>query len=145
MEAATALMRTRYDRPDNAPVDSLLCLDTVQPSYEHSHEGMRVRHLRGFDSRTGDFPPRISDQCRLAFSAGDAALSTRGASLQDVVRVVYLVKDASKLSSCGSFASNALGDNRPATTVLVVKKFDRPEVEIELELIARIPEDALAS
>ncbi|MCH4092546.1 Rid family hydrolase [Acetobacter sp.] len=145
MEAATALMRTRYDRPENTSADPLLRLDTVQPSYEQSHEGMRVRRLRGFDSRTGDFPPRISDQCRLAFSAGDAALSSRGASLQDVVRVVYLVKDASKLSSCGSFTSNALGDNRPAITVLVVEKFDRPEIEIELELIARVPEDALAN
>lgn len=142
MEAA-ALMRTRYDRPRNNQTDSLLQFDSVQPSYEHSHEGMRVRRLRGFDSRTGRFPARIGDQCRLAFSAGGVALSARGATLQDVVRVVYLIKDASKLSSCGSFASDALGANRPATTVLVVEKFDRPEIEIELELIARIPEHAL--
>jgi hypothetical protein len=115
----------------------------LQPWCEQLRDGLRLRRLRGYDQRSGNLPARMSEQCRLAFNAGRAALSERGIALKDVMQVIYLVKDASKLSSCGSFVSDALGDLRPVSTVVLVDGFDSPDVEIELELIARHPVEAL--
>lgn len=56
-------------------------------------EGLCLRNVTGFDLRIGAFPEPIAEQCRLAFSAGAASLSKNGSSLEDVVRVVYLVKN----------------------------------------------------
>ncbi|WP_242010105.1 Rid family hydrolase [Acetobacter conturbans] len=132
-------------RRENDLTEPLPRFEMDQPTCEQSRQNLRLKHLRGYDRRSGRFPARIADQCRLAFCAGDAMLSTKGASLRDVVRVTYLVKNVGHLSTCGSFVSDMLGDNRPATTVLVVEQFDRPEVEIELELTARMPEVAALS
>lgn len=137
MEAAVAM------KNEAESSDPLCRTDTVQPSYERMRNGFRVRHLRGFDREAGRFPVRVADQCRLALSAGNAALSEKGASLEDVVHVTYLVKEAGQLSTCGSFIRDMLGDNRPATTVLVVRQFDRSDVEIEVEMVARMPEASL--
>ncbi|GBR03071.1 Rid family hydrolase [Acetobacter oeni] len=115
-----------------------LCAESILPKYEQGRGGLRLSRIRGYDRHAGRFPARITDQCRLAFSAGNAALLARGASLQDVVRVIFVVKDAGQLTSCAPFVSNALGANRPAATVMVVDSFDSPDVEIELELITHI-------
>ncbi|NHO32370.1 Rid family hydrolase [Acetobacter fallax] len=124
-----------------ASQDAAQLAESILPRCEQARKGLRLRRIRGYDRHSGCFPDRITDQCRLAFSAGSAALLARGASLQDVVRVIYVVKDAGKLTSCAPFVSNALGANRPAATVMVVKGFDVPDVEIELELITHMQEN----
>lgn len=120
--------------------DQTFCPEMTPPRCERARGGLRVRNVRGYDRRKGCFPKRIAEQCRLAFSTGSEVLSERGVSLDDVVRVVYLVKDAGQLSSCAPFMREALGENRPATTVLIVDGFDRPDVEIEMELVVRTPD-----
>ncbi|NHN84926.1 hypothetical protein GOB93_09765 [Acetobacter musti] len=117
------------------PSDPARTTESILPCCEQARGGLRLRRVRGYDRHSGCFPARIADQCRLAFSAGSAALLARGASLEDVVRVIYVVKDAGQLTSCAPFVSNALGANRPAATVMVVEDFDVPDVKIELELI----------
>lgn len=121
------------------PAETVRNTESQLPSCERAGNGLRLRRVRGYDRRAGRFPACMSEQFRLAVSAGDAALCARGASMEDVVRVIYLVKDASQFGTCVPFVTNIFGASRPAATVLVVDGFDRPDVEIELELITRRP------
>lgn len=107
---------------------------------EQERDGISLRRVRGFDRHADHFPPRMSEQLRLAFSAGRAALAARGASMTDVVRVIYRVKDTEGLPHCAPFLYGAFGERQPISTLLVVPEFERPDVEIEIDLIARLPE-----
>ena len=98
---------------------------------------VRVRRVTGFDRRKGGFPRRLSEQCRQALMNGAQSLESAGLSMQDVVRVVYLVHDADAFPACFPFLRDAFGDARPAVTMRLVSGFDIPDVQIELELFAR--------
>ncbi|MCQ8239439.1 Rid family hydrolase [Rhizosaccharibacter radicis] len=98
---------------------------------------VRIRRVTGFDRRRGGFPSRLSEQCRQALMNGSDSLAAAGLSMQDVVRVVYLVRDADAFPACFPLLRDAFGDARPAATLRLVCDFDVPDVKIELELIAR--------
>ncbi len=98
---------------------------------------VRVRCITGFDRSQNGFPRRLSEQCRQALANGARSLEAAGLSMQDVVRVIYLVHDADAFPACFPFLRDAFGDARPAATMRLVSGFDIPHVKIELELIAR--------
>jgi hypothetical protein len=104
---------------------------------ERREQEVRVRRVTGFDRRRGGFPARLSEQCRQALQNGSESLAAAGLSMQDVVRVVYLVRDADAFPACFPLLRDAFGDARPAATLRLVGDFDVPDVKIELELIAR--------
>jgi hypothetical protein len=101
-----------------------------------------VHRLDGFDRRRGGYAPRVSEQCRQALSAGVKALSAQGLSLRDVIRVVYLVRDADAFSSCFPLLREVFGDSRPAATLRLVTGFANPEIEIEIELLVGLADGA---
>jgi 2-iminobutanoate/2-iminopropanoate deaminase len=101
-----------------------------------------VHRLDGFDRRRGGYAPRVSEQCRQALSAGVMALSAQGLSLRDVIRVVYLVRDADAFSSCFPLLREVFGDSRPAATLRLVTGFANPEIEIEIELLVGLTDGA---
>lgn len=109
------------------------------PFSERTRSGFHFRKIRGSDPQTGRYPERMTDQCRLAFSAAQALLREKKSDFGDVVRVIYIVKDAARLAACAPFVSDAFGPHRPATTVLAVSSLGDPEAEIELELITHDP------
>ncbi len=97
---------------------------------------VRVRRITGFDRSRNGFSRRLSEQCRQALANGARSLETAGLSMQDVVRVIYLVHDADAFPACFPLLRDAFGDARPAATMRLVSGFDSPHVKIELELIA---------
>ena len=57
--------------------------------------------------------------------------------MQDVVRVVYLVRDAEAFPACFPYLRDAFGEARPAATLRFVDGFEVDGMQIELELVAR--------
>ena len=98
---------------------------------------VRVRCVTGFDRGQGQLPGRLSDQCRQALRNGAESLASAGMSMQDVVRVTYLMQDVDAFPACFPMLRDAFGDARPGATLRLVGGFDAPGVQIELELVAR--------
>ncbi|WP_428390272.1 Rid family hydrolase [Lichenicoccus sp.] len=92
-----------------------------------------MRALSGFDRGQGG----IAEQCRLALRQGAESLAAAGLRMEDVVRVTYLVRDADAFPSCFGMLRDAFGDARPGATLRLVGGFDRPDMQIEIELVAR--------
>src|SRR5579872_5037337 len=64
-----------------------------------------------------------------------AALSQAGASLQDVVRVTYLLPDGSDFPKCWPVLRKYFGEVRPAATMISAGLAD-PRMQIEIEVTA---------
>jgi enamine deaminase RidA (YjgF/YER057c/UK114 family) len=67
----------------------------------------------------------------------EATLREAGASLADVVRVIYILADASQFSECWPILRKYFGDIRPAATMISAALAD-PRMRIEIEVTARI-------
>ena len=100
------------------------------------HE-VRVRSVTGYDRGQGRLPRRLSEQFRHALRNGAESLASAGLSMQDVVRVTYLVHDVDAFPACFPLLRDAFGTARPAATLRLVEGFDIPGMQIELELVAR--------
>lgn len=98
---------------------------------------VHLRSVTGFDHGQGRFPQRLSDQCRQALRNGAETLASAGLSMEDVVRVTYLIRDTDAFPACFPLLRDAFGDARPAATLRMVGGFASEDVQIELELIAR--------
>ncbi|MDG6094885.1 hypothetical protein LOC54_07135 [Acetobacter sp. AN02] len=114
--------------------------EPVKFSCDRRHGRLTLRRLTGYDAGTGRYPERMSEQLRLAVTHGVHSLSEAGVALEDVVKVIYRVRDAQRLPSCLSGLGDPFADATPASVFQIVDSFERPDVEIEVELVARIRE-----
>ncbi|MFW7268582.1 hypothetical protein ACMAUO_11510 [Gluconacetobacter sp. Hr-1-5] len=96
---------------------------------------IHVRHLTGIDPRTGGNPPCLKEQCRVALDRGARALARDGYRLQDVTRIIFLMRDTDGFPSCFPLLRDAFGTGRPGTTLRLVTGFDEPGAQIEIELV----------
>lgn len=97
-----------------------------------------VAGTTGYDYATMSMPDSIQDQCRNALQTIEKALKQAGASLDDVVRVTYVVPDSSLWPECWPVTSKAFGRARPAA-MMISAALQEPEMKIEIEVTARIP------
>lgn len=95
-----------------------------------------VSGTTGYDYATMTMPPAVEDQCRNALATIARALAEAGASLDDVVRVRYILPDKADWPSCWPIVSEAFGTARPAATMLMAG-LQEPEMRIEIEAMAR--------
>ena len=95
-----------------------------------------VSGTTGYDYATMTMPPAVEDQCRNALGTIARALAEAGASLDDVVRVRYILPDKADWPSCWPIVSEAFGTARPAATMLMAG-LQEPEMRIEIEAMAR--------
>ena len=95
-----------------------------------------VSGTTGFDYRTMTIEPGIGAQTRQCLANIAAALGEAGASLDDVVRVTYIVPDAAQFEACWPLLREAFGRARPAATMLSAGLLD-PRMRIEIEVTAR--------
>ena len=95
-----------------------------------------VSGTTGYDYATMTMPPAVEDQCRNALGTIARALAEAGASLDDVVRVRYILPDKADCPSCWPIVSEAFGTARPAATMLMAG-LQEPEMRIEIEAMAR--------
>ena len=97
-----------------------------------------VAGTTGYDYTTMTMPADVTDQCRNALGTIDRALQEAGASLNDVVRVRYILPDPADWPPCWPITSKAFAVARPAAT-MISAALQEPEMKIEIEVTARLP------
>lgn len=99
-------------------------------------EWVFVSGTTGFDYATMTIPDNIVAQAEQCFKNIEAALKQAGSSLQDVVRVNYVVPIASEFEQCWPVMRHYLGDIRPAAMMISAGLADA-RMRIEIEVTAR--------
>lgn len=94
-----------------------------------------VSGTTGFDYATMSISADIGEQAEQALRNIEAALREAGASLADVVRVTYILPDASQFQACWPVLRKHFGDVRPAATMISAGLAD-PRMRIEIEVTA---------
>ena len=97
-----------------------------------------VAGTTGYDYKTMSMPEAITDQCRNALATIGKALEDAGSGLDHVVRVTYIVPDASEWPDCWPITSEVFAKARPAA-MMFSAGLQNPEMKIEIEVTARIP------
>lgn len=95
-----------------------------------------VSGTTGFDYATMTIDPDPVAQARQCFANIEQALAQAGCTLADVVRVRYLLTDASLFETLGPVFGERFGEIRPAATAMVVGLVD-PRMKLEIEVQAR--------
>lgn len=92
-----------------------------------------VSGTTGFDYATMTISDDVAVQAEQCFQNIAAALAQAGASLNDVVRVTYLLPNAQDFAACAPVLRRHLGEVRPAATMQCVGLLDaRMKIEIEV-------------
>lgn len=97
-----------------------------------------VAGTTGYDYATMTMPDDVADQCRNTLATIEGALAEAGASLDDVVRVRYILPDPADWPACWPVVSEAFARARPAAT-MISAALQEPEMKIEIEVTARLP------
>ncbi len=84
----------------------------------------------------GAIPDDVESQTRLCFRAIDAILGEASMSLADLVRLNAYVASAQHLAGYMKVRDEFVGNPPPASTLMVVQGFARPEFKVELEAVA---------
>ncbi|MCL4743969.1 MAG: RidA family protein [Burkholderiaceae bacterium] len=95
-----------------------------------------VSGTTGFDYATMTIDDDIVAQAGQCLRNIASALEQAGASLQDVVRVIYIVPDAAAFPACWPVLREHFGEIRPAATMISAGVAD-PRIRIEIEVTAR--------
>jgi enamine deaminase RidA (YjgF/YER057c/UK114 family) len=101
-------------------------------------EWVFVSGTTGFDYATMTISPNIAEQAEQALRNIVAALADAGASLADVVRVTYIVPDATEFPASWPVLRRYFGDVRPAAT-MISAGLAEARMKIEIEVTARRP------
>lgn len=94
-----------------------------------------VAGTTGYDYATMSMPDDITAQAENAMATIARALEEAGFSMSDVVRVRYIVTDASFADPVFSVVGRWLKDIRPAATMIIAGLI-RSEMKIEIEATA---------
>ncbi|WP_137917566.1 RidA family protein [Hydrogenophaga sp. 2FB] len=97
-----------------------------------------VSGTTGFDYATMTIADDVVAQAEQCFQNIAAALREAGASLDDVVRVNYVLPDASLFEACWPVLRKHLGRARPAAMMITAGLLD-PRMKIEVEVTALKP------
>jgi enamine deaminase RidA (YjgF/YER057c/UK114 family) len=95
-----------------------------------------VSGTTGFDYQTMTIAEGVVEQTEQCFRNIQSALAQAGASLQDVVRVRYVLPKADEFAQCWPVLRKYFGDVRPAAMMISAGLAD-PRMRIEIEVTAR--------
>ena len=96
-----------------------------------------VAGTTGYDYASMTIAEGVAEQCEQAFRNIQAALAEAGASMEDVVRVTYIVPRREDWEPCWPVTRRWLGNARPAST-LIHAGLQTDAMRIEIEVTARI-------
>jgi enamine deaminase RidA (YjgF/YER057c/UK114 family) len=99
---------------------------------------VHVSGTTGFDYTRMEISPDAVAQAHQCFSNIAAALAQAGATLDDVVRVRYLLADAESFAVLAPIFGQYFSRARPAATAMVVGLID-PRMRLEIEVTAHRP------
>jgi enamine deaminase RidA (YjgF/YER057c/UK114 family) len=94
-----------------------------------------VSGCTGYDYSKMTMSEDLLEQAEQCFRNIEAALQQAGASLKDVVRVTYILPDASQFEKCWPVLRKHFGEIRPACTMLSAG-LAQPSMKIEIEVTA---------
>ena len=81
-------------------------------------------------------PEDAGAQAELCFSNIVAVLAEAGLGLKDIVRINAYVTDRAHMKPYMAVRDRLVGDPPPASTLMIVSGFARPEFKVEIEVIA---------
>ena len=118
--------------------------DTIHPpfaKYAHAVEveaGARIVFCSGQlgIGRDGVIPDDVEAQARLCFRAIQAVLGEAAMSLGDLVRLNAYVASAQYLGGYMKVRDEFVSNPPPASTLMIVQGFARPEFKVEIEAVA---------
>jgi 2-iminobutanoate/2-iminopropanoate deaminase len=122
--------------------------DAIHPpfaKYAHGVEvdpGARIIFCSGQlgIGRDGIIPDDVEGQARLCFHAIAAILGEASMSLEHLVRLNAYVVSAQYLGGYMKVRDEFVSNPAPASTLMIVQGFARPEFKIEIEAVAaRVP------
>jgi enamine deaminase RidA (YjgF/YER057c/UK114 family) len=99
-------------------------------------EWVFVSGTTGFDYKTMTISDNLAEQTEQCLSNIDAALKQAGARIRDVVRVTYVLPNASDFPQCWPTLRKYFGEVRPAAMMISAGLAD-PRMKIEIEVTAR--------
>ncbi len=99
-------------------------------------EWIFVSGTTGYDYTTMTLARDVASQADQALRNIAAALAQANASLADVVRVTYILPDASEFQQCWPVLKRYFGESRPAATMISAGLLE-PAMRIEIEVTAR--------
>lgn len=94
-----------------------------------------VSGTTGFDYSTMSIAEDLLQQTEQCLKNIDSALQEAGASLRDVVRVTYVLPDATEFEQCWPVLRKYFGEVRPAAMMISAGLAD-PRMKIEIEVTA---------
>ncbi len=94
-----------------------------------------VAGTTGPDPETKIMPEDVSQQTRNAMSIIVKALDQAGFDLRDVVRVNYILTEATYVDAVFAVVGSHFSDVRPAATMIIAGLI-RPEMKVEIEVTA---------
>lgn len=95
-----------------------------------------VSGTTGYDYATMTIAPDVAAQCDQAFRNIAAALAQADATLDDVVRVTFIVPNRADWEPCWPVVKTYFGKARPAST-LIHAGLQTDAMKIEIEVMAR--------
>jgi enamine deaminase RidA (YjgF/YER057c/UK114 family) len=95
-----------------------------------------VSGTTGFDYATMRISEGVVEQAEQCMKNIAGALEQAGASIPDVVRVRYILPNASDFESCWPTLRRYFGEVRPAATMISCSLID-PRIKIEIEVTAK--------
>ena len=95
-----------------------------------------VSGTTGFDYSKMSISDDLVDQAEQCFKNIQQALNEAGASLEDIVRVTYVLPDAADFPKCWPTFRKYLGQIRPAAMMISAGLSD-PRMRIEIQATAR--------
>ncbi len=81
-------------------------------------------------------PDDVGEQAQLCFANIAAILGEAGLDLSDIVRINAYVTDRAYLRAYMDVRDRLFADPAPASTLMIVSGFARPEFKVEIEVIA---------
>ena len=100
-----------------------------------------VSGTTGYDYTTMTLADGVVAQCRQTLANIAAALAEAGGSLDDVVRVTYIVPNPADFEPCWPLLREAFAKARPAATMISTVVIN-PGIKIEIEVTARLRKKA---
>jgi enamine deaminase RidA (YjgF/YER057c/UK114 family) len=94
-----------------------------------------VSGTTGFDYSTMSIAESLLDQTEQCLKNVTAALQQAGATVEDVVRVTYVLPEGAEFPECWPVLRKYFGDVRPAAMMICAGLAD-PRMKIEIEVTA---------
>ena len=84
----------------------------------------------------GTTPETTAEQAEVVFARVAAVLDAANMTLSDIVRLTVFLTDQGDVGTFVKARDRMMGDHKPGAIILIVRGLARPELKIEIEVIA---------